>query len=75
MKISLKTTTVGYVLYSPSIKKYYTGKAGKSWIGNKEDAHVMGKVEAENKQENFNNPRTAYAVKDWSVEAVDMGCI
>jgi hypothetical protein len=71
MKSSLKISSIGYVLYSSKAKSYYTGKAGKDWIGPKEDAFIMGKVEAENKQELFNNPNRAFIVKDWILEVVD----
>ena len=60
-----KASDLNFVLYSPSTEKYYTGKAGEGWIGEKDEAFAYSKEGGERQAKKFNEG--AFAIRDWEV--------
>jgi hypothetical protein len=56
---------LNFVLYSPSTEKYYTGKAGEGWLGEKDEAFPYTQEGGERQAKKFNEG--GFAVRDWQV--------
>jgi hypothetical protein len=66
VKANLKQASdLNFVLYSPSTEKYYTGKAGEGWLGEKDEAFPYTQEGGERQAKKFNEG--GFAVRDWQV--------